>query len=389
MKFAIMLFALASTALAEKDALQEFIEGNLQFTSALYKELITSEKGNFIMSPFSAETILALTREGARGESATEMATGLHLPSTIENTKEAFKAFLTEITSSRKYLRMLSANRIYVGNNVKLENEFQQVAEEIYKSGIENVNFTDNEAAAENINGWVEHHTQNRIKNLIDPSTINDETIMILVNALFFKGVWENRFSVDDTAPKKFHKSKEDTVDVDMMVQTETFGYYECPKVNAKFLEMGYRGGNVSMVIVLPNELEGLAALEQNMEEILKPQPLVATRVAVQIPKFEIHTKIEMIPILEKLGIRKVFDPQEADLSGLSSTNKHLFISKVVQKAFISVNEAGTEAAAATSVAVNRRLSTEPEPKTFEAHHPFTYFIKYNGVILFAGRYTM
>ncbi|KAG5861742.1 hypothetical protein JTB14_013348 [Gonioctena quinquepunctata] len=237
--------------------------------------------------------------------------------------------------------------------------------------GVENVNFVENEAAAKTINGWVEDHTQKRIQNLIDPQIISGDTKMVLVNALYFKGEWQNPFSIDDTASRKFHKPKGDTVNIDMMEQTETFSYYECPKVNAKFLEMRYQGANVSMVFVLPNEIEGLATLEQNMEEIMKPQPLVATRLTVQIPKFEMETKIGMIPILEKLGIRRIFGAE------------------VVQKAFVNVNEAGTEAAAATAVAIEYYSLNEgvPPTKHFIADHPFAYFIKYNGVILFAGRY--
>ncbi|KAG5876015.1 hypothetical protein JTB14_014697 [Gonioctena quinquepunctata] len=376
MKWTIILFTSAAVALAEEDALQEFTEGNRRFSADLYKELLTTEKGNFIMSPFSAETILALTHEGARGETATEMVTGLHLPSTNEKIQKVFKTLLPGMTSSNEDLKMLSANKIYVGIDVKLENDFQKVAEDIYDSGIENVNFEENEAAAKTINGWVEDHTQKRIQNLIDPEIISGDTKMVLVNALYFKGVWQNPFSIGETASRKFHKSKGDTVNIDMMAQTNPFSYYECPKVNAKFLEMGYQGANVSMVFVLPNEIEGLATLEQNMEGIMKPQPLVVTRVAVQIPKFEM------------LGIRRVFG-KRAELTGLSSTYKDLYASEVVQKAFINVNEAGTEAAASTdAMELSGLYGGVLRTEYFIADHPFAYFIKYNGVILFAGRYT-
>ncbi|KAJ8939781.1 hypothetical protein NQ314_010985 [Rhamnusium bicolor] len=147
---------------------------------------------------------------------------------------------------------------------------------------------------------------------------------------------------------KNFFKTKDDVVEVDTMHQVEYLNYYENPTLNAKFLELPYKGGDISMVIVLPNETEGLSRLEQNIEQLLQPQPFTKERVDVDLPKFTIETEIKFIPILENLGIRKVFNTG-ADLSGLSSTDKNLYVSDVIQKAFINVTETGTEAAAATA----------------------------------------
>ncbi|XP_023015269.1 antichymotrypsin-2 isoform X5 [Leptinotarsa decemlineata] len=391
MKFPILIFAIVCgirAAPTEEDALQEFIIGNRKFTAAIYKELIKVNEGNLIVSPFSAETILALTHEGAKGESASELATGLFLPKTKERTRAAMKSFLPKLKKSDDDLKLLSANKIYVANDAKLEDDFRATAENVYDSGLENIDFVQNVKAADTMNEWVESRTNNKIKELINSDDIDGDTKLVLINALYFSGKWQNQFEDYLTSKKKFYKSKDESVDVDMMHQTEYLKYYENPKLNAKFLELPYQGSNISMIIALPNEKEGLAELEQNIEELLEPQPLKFERVDVQLPRFTIESEIKFIPILKKLGINKVFG-READLSGLSSTHKDLVISDVVQKAFINVTESGTEAAAATAVLFAEAAAIiydHQPPKVFYVQHPFFYCIVKDGVILFAGR---
>nr|XP_023020182.1 alaserpin-like isoform X1 [Leptinotarsa decemlineata] len=387
----VLFLALVYTVRAaptEEDAVQEFTDGNHRFSANLYKELTKVKSGNMVMSPFSAQTVLALTHEGARGESAEEMVSGLSLPSTNEKIQQAFKSFLPKLASAHKDLKLSTANKVYVGQGVKLEDEFKQVAENIFESGAETVNFASNVEAAAKINSWVEDRTERRIKNLIDPVSIGGDTKMVLVNTLYLKGRWQSPFYRYRTAKRTFHVSKDETVEVDMMGQTEYLKYYENSALKAKFLEMSYSGGNVSMVFILPNDIDGLPALEQNMDALLAPQPFELRRVDVKIPKFKIETEIEMIPILEKLGIKKIFDGEKADLSGLSSTNKHLVISKVIQKVYIDVNEDGTEAAASTAVVAVLTSMPLPPSGHFIADHPFAFYIKCNGVILFVGRFS-
>nr|XP_023014555.1 alaserpin-like isoform X1 [Leptinotarsa decemlineata]XP_023014557.1 alaserpin-like isoform X1 [Leptinotarsa decemlineata] len=391
MKSAFLLFALVHATLAtpiEENANLEFTSGNHKFAAYLHKELIKVQGGNIVTSPFSAQTVLALTHEGAKGESAREMVSGLSLPSTNKKIQEAFKWFLPKLTSSDENLKLSTANKIYVGKGVKLEDDFRQVAESVYESGIENVNFEENEETAGKINSWVEERSESRIKEIIDPSSIDSDTTMVLVNALYFKGIWLQPFASYRTQKKKFYASEDKVVEVDMMHQVEYLKYYENTELGAKFLEKPYRGGNVSMVFILPNENQGLAALEKNMKVLLAPQPLQVKRVDVLIPKFRIETKIEMIPLLRKLGINKIFNRGEADLSGLSSTDKNLVVSDVIQKVFIDVNEAGTEAAAASAVIVEPLSLQRPPKLFFIANRPFAFYIQSNGIIIFIGRYT-
>ncbi|KAJ8945652.1 hypothetical protein NQ318_012370 [Aromia moschata] len=393
MRSAVIFLALACGVLSgpvEDEATQEFVTGNHKFTAAIYKEIIKKEKGNIIVSPLSAETVLALTNEGARGETSREFVTGLSLPSSNEKIQKAFKTFLPKLKRSEDDLKLLSANKIYVGKDVKLVDSFRDIATTIYDSGVDNVNFAENVQAAQTINGWVEDNTNDKIKNLIAPDSISDDTKMVLVNALYFSGKWVSRFEDYETTKKKFYKSKADTVDVDTMHQVEYLNYYENPALKAKFLELPYQGADITMVIVLPDEIEGLGALEQNIEQVLEPQPFTKERVDVDLPKFTIETEIKFVPILKSLGIQRIFS-DSADLSGLSSTHKDLYVSDVIQKAFINVTETGTEAAAATAVGI--ALLSAPILGSggyiFRADHPFIYYIRENrsGGLLFVGRY--
>uniref|UniRef100_V5GQA0 Antichymotrypsin-2 n=1 Tax=Anoplophora glabripennis TaxID=217634 RepID=V5GQA0_ANOGL len=374
----------------EDEALQEFVAGNHKFTAAVYKELSKKQQGNFIVSPLSAEVVLALTNEAARGETATELTTGLSLPSTKEKTQKAIKSLLPKLKRSEEHLKLLSANKIYTDKSLKLEDDFKTIASTIYDSGVESVNFANKEKSSATVNDWVEDKTNHKIKNLIKPNDIQDNTKAILVNALYFSGKWTSPFEDYTTNKKKFFKTKDDSVDVETMSQTEYFNYYENPTLNAKFLELPYKGADIQMVIVLPNEKEGLNSVEQNIEHLLAPQPFKQERVDVQLPRFTIETEIKFVPILKSLGINRLFD--NADLTGMSSNFKDLYVSDVIQKAFINVTESGTEAAAATAVLVNKIDSVGPiyedKPVLFHADHPYLYLIKSNGVILFAGRFT-
>ncbi|KAJ8985667.1 hypothetical protein NQ317_015164 [Molorchus minor] len=244
MRSAIFLLALTCVAIAgpveDDQALQEFVAGNRRFTAAVYKELIKENKGNIIVSPLSAETVLALTNEGARGESSKEFVTGLSLPSSSEKTRRAFSTFLPKLKKSEENLKLLSANKIYVGLDTQLEESFRNIATTVYDSGVDNIDFAKNVASAGAINSWVEGQTNNKIKDLLKPDLLSGDTKLVLVNALYFSGKWRHSFEKFATQKKKFYRTKEDTVDVDTMHQVEYLNYYENPTLNAKFFELPY-----------------------------------------------------------------------------------------------------------------------------------------------------
>nr|ACJ13424.1 serpin [Sphenophorus levis] len=384
MKFVLVLATLVAYVSTET-ALDEFTAGNHLFTSRLYTEVLKENQNkNFLFSPLSAEIILSLTQAGAKGPTAEEFTTALNFPSTQEKTQDAIKQFLPRLRSNTDDLQLATANRLFLGKDFKVLDSFQQLASSVYEASAVNVNFGNNVEAAKTINSWVEDQTNKKIKDLISPDAVGALTRLVLVNALYFKGKWASNFEEYATRKQKFYVTKENTKEVDMMHQTGYFRYYECTKHNVKFLELPYKGDNVTMTIVLPNEIEGLAAVEDDISTYLKTPPYKHENVEVSLPKWLVETTIQLKPILQKLGLLKAFG--NADFSNLSKES--LYIDSVIQKAFINVTESGTEAAAATAVSVNRISSFQPklDAKIFNADHQFFYVIKHSDVVLFAGK---
>ncbi|XP_068910462.1 serine protease inhibitor 3/4-like isoform X3 [Tenebrio molitor] len=389
MKTLIIMALTLALATAEEVALQEFTTGNNLFTAALYKEVLKENQGNFLVSPFSIETVLALTHSGAKDETAYEIRAGLRLPNSTEKTEAVYATLLPTLKGNDKYA-LHTANKIYVKDGYPLKEDFKNKASTVFQSGIENIEFTQKVDAANTINSWVGKQTNNKIQNLIDPNILGPDTRIILINALYFKGKWVYPFESDSTIKRDFYKTAKDVVQVDMMHNTDVYNYYESPELKAKFLEMPYEGDDLSMVIVLPNEKEGLAALESQIENVFAAPRFTQERVSVSLPKFTVENKIQLKKILQNLGINKAFS-DEADLSGLAGKKGDLAISDVIQKAFINVTETGTEAAAATAVIGVDRIGFFGPPYVFyfDVDHPFLFYIVLKeNLILFSGRVT-
>ncbi|KAJ8936886.1 hypothetical protein NQ318_010913 [Aromia moschata] len=455
MRYLIVLLILTPGVLLaprqDDDALQDFIESNHKFTSAVYKHcnfsfqfegLVKEKVGNVIVSPFSTETILALAYEGAKGQTASELLSGLYLPD-AEELHAAFKSLTQQFQVSGDDLKLLSANKIYVAQDVEIEENFKDIAVSVYTADVDNVDFSKPGIASE-INGWVEENTNNKIQDLIDPNSIGPNTRMVLINTLYFYGKWESMFEKTGTVARVFYRSKNETVDIDTMTQTGFLKYSESADLDAKFLELPYQDGNISMIIALPNNIEGLADLEDRLEEVLEINQFWNEYLEVTMPKFVTVSEIDFVPILKNikyglkdfpLGIQRVFE-DNADLTGFSSKANDLYISGVTQKAYINITEGGTEAAGGSDIVTEnvhsflRSQMTEeklairvflrhywkkglsaraaakvicevegvipeplpgppgPDPVPFHIDHPFLYVIRKSGVIPFIGRYT-
>ncbi|XP_066145866.1 antichymotrypsin-2-like isoform X2 [Euwallacea fornicatus] len=364
------------------EPLNAFATGNLQFTARLYNEILKDKPNeNFIFSPFSIEVIMALTAAGAKNDTLLEFASALNLPKQ-ETTEEALKNFFILLKQKSDDYQLSSANKLFVSNGLQILDSFKKQAVENYDADIENVNFVERFEAAQKINRWVEGRTNNKIRDIVDPYNIDAATKLLLVNALHFKGTWEHEF-LPFTEKETFYITKTNTKEVDMMSIQDTFRYYESPTLKAKFLELPYHGSNITMTIVLPDEIEGLAALEKDIYSLLKPQNLEYQLVAVSLPSFLVESEYDLKPILKRLGLKQVFS-RTADLSGIS--REPLMVSAVVQKAFINVTRSGTEAAAATAVHLVPESLLYPSELSFIANHPFIYAIKTENVVLLAGR---
>uniref|UniRef100_A0A6P7FJN9 Antichymotrypsin-2-like isoform X1 n=2 Tax=Diabrotica virgifera virgifera TaxID=50390 RepID=A0A6P7FJN9_DIAVI len=393
MKCAIVLALAITTTLAApsdvKNPLEQLAIGNKQLTSNLYKEILKTKNGSIIFSPFSAETVLALTSEGAKGETRSELVSALHLPESQETIQQGFKELLPQLKINNKDAVLASANKIYVANGIKLEDDFKKTAESIYASGIEQVDFSNSAKAANIINQWVESQTNNKIKDLLKPEYINSDTVMALINALYLSAKWSTAFKNFNTVTDKFYRTASEQIDQATMTMTEVFKHYKNEELDTQFLEIPFKTNGLVFSVALPNKKDGIAALENNIEKVFEPQPYTDVPVELKLPKFTVETDLNLKNILQSLGVQKIFN-FDADLSGLAKDVKELRVSEVIQKAFIKVAESGVEAAASTAVFVatkSARFFIE-DPIEFFADHPFVYFIKYNNVILFAGKYS-
>ncbi|CAH1108009.1 unnamed protein product [Psylliodes chrysocephalus] len=350
MKCAVILLFCTCAVWAEpteENNIQQLAVATRHFTADVYKEILKTQQGDLVFSPFSVETILALLSAGANGPTHDELVHSLSLPSSQQSIQKSFKEFLPKLTSNTNDLKLLSANKIYAREDVKFEDAIEQVAVDVYHSGVENIDFSKNDEAANTINKWVETQTYIKITDLIKSDSLSNATSLVLVNALYFSAKWANPFRDYLTKPQKFYKNKNDYVEVLTMSQINYFNYYDNTESGVQFLELPYVGDGLSMVIALPYEKEGLTALEKNVENLLETQELKPKRMHLKLPKFTIDSEFPLVDSLKGFGVKKIFDG-EADLSGLSSTNEKLIVSEVVQKSFINVTEIGTEAAAAT-----------------------------------------
>ncbi|KAB0792579.1 hypothetical protein PPYR_14538 [Photinus pyralis] len=392
MKLFVFCVAFCMTQLVSSEnspLLQQFATGSVQFTADVYRQLKEINDGdNFLFCPLSALIILGLTQTAARGVTAQQLSNGLHLPEDRKTVEQTFQQLLPALKGNDKYT-LTSANKIYVKNGYKIKEEYKNIAQNSFGAEIQNINFEDKNAAAAEINGWVASKTQDKIRDLIDASKLSKDSRLMLINALYFNGSWLYTFNERNTLKRKFFTKSDSHIEVDMMEATRYFKYHSSSNLDAQFLEMPYKGDDVSMVVVLPNQVEGLSALENNIEAVLNTKLDEKVNVHLQLPKFKRETRVELKKILQNLGITDAF-ADSADFSGFGEPGQRpVKISDVLQKSVVEVDEKGTVAAAATLVHVVQThiLIQRPPPKQFIADHPFIYFIKSPAGVMFIGRY--
>ncbi|XP_075970412.1 antichymotrypsin-2-like [Anticarsia gemmatalis] len=376
---------------AMSDSVEQLLHaGNLQFTAKMFNKVANIEKGkSCVLSAFSVLSPLAQLALASVGDSHDEILSAIGLPN--DNvTKEVFLDVNARLRSV-KGVELKQANKVYVRDGYTLKHEFAVVSKDVFNSEVQNINFGDQERAAAEINAWVEDHTNKRIKDLVEPSTITSFTAAILVNAIYFKGNWKKRFDVFFTRDLDFFSSKDNTSAIPMMYQRDDFKYGESDELDAKFLEMQYEGGETSFVVVLPNQYDGIDSLIEKLKDpaaFTKGLTTMYTcEVEVTLPKFKIETTTDLKKVLSEMNIEKLFTSL-ARLDNLIHGEEHLHISDAVQKAFIEVNEEGAEAAAANKFGISFPTSVgslPPRPKVFRADHPFVFFLMERDNILFNG----
>jgi len=367
------------------------VTSNDKMTMSIMEHL---SPGNLVMSSFSLGTVLGMVLAGARDRTREQLLA--FFGSQSEETVASGFRELLEVVKNHKEggnVTLQTANRIYSENTFDVLPEYSGHLEAHYQAKPIAVSFMGQpEKSRQDINTWVSGQTNDKIKDLLPSGAVDGNTRIVLVNALYFKGDWMRKFDPEQTKDQDFHVDPKTQVKVPMMYQKAKFGLKTIKELDdATALRMPYKGESLDMILVLPDEKSNLDSLEKKMQEVDLSQAfsnISETKVKTFVPKFKIESTLELNQPLQKVGISNMFDVGAADLSGISG-NKDLFVSLVVQKAFIEVNEEGAEAAAATGAVMMMRSMPMPinEP-TFRCDRPFYFMIRErsSGLVLFSGR---
>ena len=362
------------------------------FAIRLYEKVAENETGkNLFLSPFSIQVALAMCAAGARGETRKVLTNLIGAPDDAEEQNRLYAALLNSVAGGAdRPFELLTANALWVQHGFRLKAAYQNAIADFYGGSLNDLDFSARpDEAVKTINSWVSDKTRAKITALVNRLVI-EGALLVLTNAIYFKGKWAHEFAKARTRDEDWY-GPSGTIQVPTMHRTDGYSYYE--EATFQMLELPYRGGELSMLIVLPRKKDGVAALEQQWavpgtyEQITSRLHFEET-VIVSIPRFKMETQYALKPILCLLGADLAFR-DNADFGNISE--EPLKISEVVHKAFVEVNEEGTEAAAATAVVAVAACApsrTMPEPKVFKADHPFWFCIRdrRTNAVLFAGR---
>jgi len=383
---------------ADTTAEQAVIGANNQFAFDLYSQIKEGKNANtnLFFSPFSISSALAITYEGAKGQTANEIKSVFHFPSDTAVLRNGFAGLNAAINSGDAAYTLRTANALWAEKTYPFLPEYTENAEQYYGAKVTNLDFINKpEPSRITINQWVEEQTNDKIKDLLSEGTIDPLTRLVITNAIYFKGTWVKQFDTNKTTEEGFRTAAGKTVKIPMMQRTDEDAIYRYAETDdLQLLAMPYEhasGRQLSMVVLLPKG-DSLAPVEANLgadslSDLIRSAK--SRQVEVYFPKFKLETKYNQLGlILAAMGMPTAFTDR-ADFSGMGGKND-LFISDVIHQAYVDVNEEGTEAAAATAVVM--RLASapvKPEPvPVFRADHPFIFIIQDDetGAILFMGR---
>ncbi|XP_078544125.1 leukocyte elastase inhibitor-like isoform X1 [Lissotriton helveticus] len=387
---------------------------NTNFALNFYKNIRESHKGeNVFFSPWSISTALAMVYQGAKGHTATQIEQVLHFDAitgiggcTKKARKETdfekdsihrgFQELISAINAPNRAYLLKTANRLFGEASYNFLSEYSYSIEKFYNAKMQIVDFIGAaEDARKEINSWVEGQTESKIQNLLPLGSIDALTRLVLVNAIYFKGNWANKFPEQNTEEKIFRLSKAKSTPVQMMFQRGAFHVLYIEELKTTVLELPYVGNDLSMIILLPDDINddstGLEQLEEhlNFENIAKwcnPENMEMSQVELDLPRFKLEEKYNLKSTLSSMGMSDVFMEGKADLTGMSA-KRDMFLSHIFHQAVVEVNEEGTEAAAATAGII--AVKSLPIAVKFEADHPFIFFIQHEMTrsILFYGRF--
>lgn len=380
------------------------------FGEKLYEQL-KQKQGNIVFSPYSIDAVMLMAYGGAGGDTKTEMAAALQLPLIMPPGDDAgdetaiHKAFseLAKAVNGREQqdngerqkqrgFELVSPNAMWMQKDYDFRKEYIGLIKQNYGATLEEMDFSnDPDAAVKAINDWVSNQTQERIKELVNAGVITPLTRLVLTNAIYFKAEWQSQFTKEATRPQDFTLPDGNKMKTPMMNQTARYRYGRDEEQKISWIIMPYKGGEVYMVVILPDQADGLAAAEKALNAKMLARIAKESepkRVELSLPKFNFSFDAGLKEPLQAMGIRRAFSPDEADFSAISTSRPPLYITAVVHKAMIIVDEKGTEAAAATAAIFGLKSAPADEPIVFRADHPFAFAICHQptGAMLFAGR---
>lgn len=375
--------------------MEQLSTANTLFALELFRTLNENNStGNIFISPFSISSALAMVFLGTKGNTAAQLSKTFHFDA-VEDVHSRFQSLNAEVGKRGASHILKLANRLYGEKTYSFLPEFLASTQKMYGADLAPVDFQQaSEDARKAINQWVKGQTEGKIPELLAEGVVNSMTKLVLVNAIYFKGLWKEKFMKQDTTDAPFRLNKKDTKMVKMMYQKKKFPFGYIQDLKCKVLEMPYQGEELSMIILLPEDIEdtsmGLKKIEEQLtleklNEWTKRENLETIDVHVKLPRFKLEESYTLNSNLGRLGVQDLFSSDKADLSGMSGS-RDLFISKIIHKSFVEVNEEGTEAAAATGgIAMFCMLLPEEE---FTVDHPFIFFIRHNPTanMLFLGR---
>ncbi|XP_025406323.1 serpin B4-like isoform X3 [Sipha flava] len=360
---------------------------NHDFSLSLYTELAKKETGNIFYSPFSIHVIMFMASVGAASTTFDEMIATIHLNKTTHSL-ETYKELLDDLISDSENLKL--ATGMFVDTNFNVKSSYVENTNKYLKATMEKLNFKQNpEKQRQYINNWVLQKTNDKIKNLFPKDSINEGTPLVLANAIHFKSGWAHKFR--DAEDEPFYLTPNNKVTVKMMTLVHDLSYYHNDELKFAALELPYEHHAFKMMILLPDEKDGLKNLENNLSKIKIHEisnKMSQYHVTVKLPRFKLEQSLQLEDTLSNLGCPTMFS-RAANFSNIAESGD-LYVSKVVHKAYVDVNEKGTEAAAATGMSIRKKRCLKMnEPKDFVADHPFLFYILTKlGSIIFVGRLT-
>ncbi|XP_063239460.1 antichymotrypsin-2-like [Bacillus rossius redtenbacheri] len=387
----LVLVSLSFTAqshVAVNEELRTVADASNSFTMKFAQYLKkTSPSSNAVFSPVSAYSVLAGLTEGADGNTRAQLLSALGLPDDDSVIRGGYRGIATAYEASKNGKVILNmADAFFLSKYFEPKASFMTTMRSDFKCDVKKLDFTSGDSAVSEINNWVSTETDGRISQLYEPGELRESTLLVLANAVYFKGAWKYSFETGATSQRTFHLNSNDSIAVDTMSVESQFLVYSDDSVQANVLELPYTGEEMKMMIILPYQIDGLEQTIQNLKNIPKQGRYdYASDYIIYVPKFEItSSSMDIGEILKSLGVEDAFS-QEANFSRIAS--QQVVLDSVKQKAFVAVSEEGTEAAAATGGGEFPGPSIGSRPGTFEVDHPFVYLIVHvpTDTVIFAG----